>query len=58
MRRTQVLLWYKVFKEGRESVNDDARRGRSSASTPDENMEAVKKMILDNRLLTIREVDE
>ena len=30
--------------------------GRPSTSTSDENMEAVKKMILDNRQITIKEV--
>ena len=47
--RTQVQLWYKRFKEGRENVNDDARSGCPSTSTIHENIEAVKKMILDNR---------
>ena len=42
--RTQVQLWYNRFKEGREDVNDDARPGRPSTSTTDENLEAVKKM--------------
>ena len=42
--RTQVQLWYSRFKEGREDVNDDARPGRSSMSTTDESIEAVKKM--------------
>ena len=56
MSRTQVQLWYNRFKEGREDVNDDARPGRPSTSTTDENIEAVKKMILDNRRITIREV--
>ena len=36
--------------------NDDARLGRTSTSTTDENIEAVKKMILDDRRITIREV--
>ena len=40
MSRTQVQLWYKRFKEGREN----------------ENIEAVKKLSLDNRQITIREV--
>ena len=48
MSRTQVELWYNRFKERREDVNDDARPGRSSTSTTDENIEAVKKMILNN----------
>ena len=51
-----VQLWYNRFKEGREDVNDDARPGRPSMSTTDENMEAVKKMILNNRRITIREI--
>ena len=55
MSRTQVQLRYNRFKEGREDVNEDARC--PSTSTNDENTEAVKKMILDNRLLlTIREL--
>ena len=43
-------------KEGREDVNDDARPNRQSMSTTDVNIEAVKKMILDNRRITTREV--
>ena len=54
--RTQVQLWYNLFKEGREDVNDDVRPGRPSTSTTDDNIEAVKKIILDNRLICIIEV--
>ena len=43
-------------KEGREDVNDDARSGRPSASTRDENIEACMKIDLDSRRITIREV--
>ena len=50
-------MWHNRFKENREDVNDDARPGRPSTSTSDENIEIVKqKMILDNRQITIREV--
>ena len=38
MARTQVQLRYNRFKEGREDVNDDARPGRPSTSTTDENI--------------------
>ena len=55
MSRTQVQLYYNRFKEGREDVNDDARPGRPNTSTTDENIEAVKKIILDNRRINIRE---
>ena len=56
--RTEVQLWQHHFKEGWEDINNDARPGRSSTSTTDENIERVKKIILDNRPITIREVAE
>ena len=42
MSRTQVYLWYKWIKKGREDVSDDARAGHQSTSTTEENIEAVK----------------
>ena len=42
--------------QGQEDVNDDARSGRPNTSTTDENIVAVKKMILYNLRITIREV--
>ena len=44
MSRTQVQLRYNWFNYGREDVNDD------------ENIDAVKKLSLYNRRITIREV--
>ena len=55
MIRTQVQFWYNRFREGREDVNGHARSGRPSTLTTDKNIEAVKKMILDNRRISIRE---
>ena len=56
MSSTQVQLWYNQLKECPEDVNDYAISGRPSMSTTDENIEAVKKMILDNCRITILEV--
>ena len=56
MSRIQVQLSYNRFKEDRETVNNYARPGCPSTLTTDENIETVKKMILDNRRNTIREV--
>ena len=56
MGRTQVQLGYNQFKEGREDINDDGRPGRPSTSTTNENIEAAKKMILNNRRINISEV--
>ena len=55
MSKTQVQLWYNRFKECREDVNDDDHPGLPSTSTTDENIEAVKNMILNHRII-IREV--
>ena len=49
MSRTQVQLWYNRFKEDREDIDADARPSRPSTSTTNENIELVKKMILNNR---------
>ena len=56
MRRIQVQLQHNWFKEGREDVNDEACPGRLSTTRTDKNIEAMKKMIVDNRRITIREV--
>ena len=56
MSRTCVQFWYNRFKEGQEDVNNDDRPDSLSTSTTDENIEAVKKMILNNHRITIREV--
>ena len=53
--RTQVQLWYNLFKEGREDINGDGRSGRPSTSTTHE---AVKKMILRKRGIVIREISD
>ncbi|EGI59805.1 FLJ37770-like protein, partial [Acromyrmex echinatior] len=50
--------WYKMFSEGREDVNDEERAGRPSTSTTDENIDEVKKIVLANRRITVREVAE
>ena len=39
-------------------MNDDARSGRPSTSTTNENTEAVKKIVMKNCRITIREVAE
>ena len=53
--RTQVLLWYNRIKESRNNKNDDTLHDRSRTSRTYEYFEAVKKMILDNHRITIRE---
>ncbi|XP_011068652.1 PREDICTED: putative uncharacterized protein FLJ37770 [Acromyrmex echinatior] len=56
--RSNVYRWYKMFSEGREDVNDEERAGRPSTSTTDENIDEVKKIVLANHRITLREVVE
>ena len=51
-----VYKCYKLFTEGREEVNDDARLRLPGTSTSNENTEAVKKIVMENRRITIREI--
>jgi hypothetical protein len=58
MCRTQTYEWWKRFKEGRTSIDDDPRSGRPSTSKIDDNVAKVREIIRSNRRLTVREVDE
>ena len=44
------------LRKGREDVNDNTHTGGPSTSITDDNVEAVKKMILDNRRSSITKV--
>ena len=56
IRKAQVQLWYKRFKEDREDVSGNACPGRPITSTKDENIEAVKTTVVDNRRIINRGV--
>ena len=56
LSRTQCYEWYKRFKSGRTSIEDDPKSGRPSSSTGDDHIEKVRSVIRENRRLTVREV--
>ena len=58
MDKSNVYRWYKMFSEGREDVSHEERPGRPSTSTADENIVAVKKLVMADRRNTVREVAE
>ena len=58
MSEAQIKLWYRRFKDGRESVEGDRRSGRPSTSRTPENVESVRAAINENRRLTVRELEE
>jgi histone-lysine N-methyltransferase SETMAR len=58
MSQRKTFLWYKRFKDGRTSVDDDERSGRPSTSTTPENIAKVREAILADRRQTIHDVCE
>ena len=56
--RTQVFEWHKAFSEGCEVVENLPHASRPSTSVNDDNIEKVKKIVLENHPVGIREVAE
>ncbi|XP_033609316.1 protein GVQW3-like [Cryptotermes secundus] len=50
----QVYRWHKSLLEGSEEVGDEARAGRPSTSTTDENVTRVRELLNSDRRLSIR----
>ena len=53
-----VYNWFKRFRNGCESAEDEERSGRPSTPKIQENVERVSEMIRSNKRLTIREISE
>jgi hypothetical protein len=47
--QTQTYDWYKRFRNGRASTDDDGRSGRPSTGTTPENVAKVRDLILQDR---------
>ena len=58
LSRTQVFEWHKAFSEGREVVENLPHANRPSTSVNVDNIEKVKKIVLENHRVGIREVAE
>ena len=49
----KIKLWYRRFKDGRESIESDRRSGRPSTSRTPDNVESVWAAVNENRQLTV-----
>ena len=58
LSRRQCHEWYRSFKSGRTSVEDDPKSGRDSTSMADGHVEKVLAAIRQNRRPTVRQVAE
>ena len=53
----QIKEWYRLFKNGRTSVDSDRHSGRLLLTTAPENIELVRLAIEGDRRLTVRELE-
>ncbi|GBN17328.1 Putative uncharacterized protein FLJ37770 [Araneus ventricosus] len=53
-----VFEWFKRFRDGKENVKDDPRSGRPPTSTTPDNIERVRRMLADDRRLSLRMMAE
>ena len=53
LSRTQVFEWHKAFSEGREVGENLPHASRPSTSVNDDNVEKVKKIVLENLALAL-----
>ena len=52
-----VERWSKLFRDGREEIEDEARSGRPITETTFENIERIRLLIDDDSYLTIEELE-
>jgi len=58
LKERTVFKWVQRFWEGREDPKDDARSGRPSISSSNENIDRVRSLVLNDRRLTVRMIAE
>jgi len=56
LSRSVTFEWYKRFKDGRQSTDDDPRSERPSTSRNDDVVEKIKEKVRNDRRLTVREL--
>lgn len=56
--KTMVYKWHSLFKQGRESLEDDPRPGRSTEVTTPELVEKVEKIVLEDARLKKKQLAE
>ncbi|CAH1996019.1 unnamed protein product [Acanthoscelides obtectus] len=55
--QSTISRWYGEFKRGRVSLSDDPRVGAPKTAVTQENVDAVRKLIIEDRHVTHREIE-
>ncbi|CAH1989727.1 unnamed protein product [Acanthoscelides obtectus] len=55
--QSTIFRWYGEFKRGRVSLSDDPRVGAPKTAVIQENINAVRKLIIEDRHVTYREIE-
>lgn len=58
MSRSSIFEWHKLFREGRELVEDDQRAGRPLTSRTDDNVLKIKQLLNSDRRLGIKLISD
>jgi transposase len=53
-----MFEWHKRFKEGRESLQDDERKGHPSTSRNEESTEVIQKCLAEDRTFSVRMLED
>ncbi|CAH1973945.1 unnamed protein product [Acanthoscelides obtectus] len=56
-QKPTIFRWYGEFKRGRVSISDDPRVGAPKTAVTQENVHAVRKLIIEDRHVTYREIE-
>ncbi|CAH1972707.1 unnamed protein product [Acanthoscelides obtectus] len=55
--QSTISHWYGEFKRGRVSLSDDPRVGAPKMAVTQENVDSVRKLVIDDRHVTYREIE-
>ncbi|GBM25230.1 Putative uncharacterized protein FLJ37770 [Araneus ventricosus] len=53
-----IFEWFKCFRDGEEDVKDEPRSGRPPTNSTPDNIERVRRMLADDRQLSLRKIAE
>ena len=56
LSRTRVFEWFKRFRDGRASTDNNSRSGRPATAVNDKNIARVNKLIRGDRRLTVKDI--